>query len=104
MILSPSNRYRSIYETSLKLFEVFVEEIKNSPGDQEDESKSAQALGELEAIFDFILDQDFSLMEKKNNVELETTVKVSIDILTIVFIHIIVLKQRSPRGSHLKSP
>jgi hypothetical protein len=31
MILSKSNKYSPIYETSLKLFEVCVEAIKNRP-------------------------------------------------------------------------
>lgn len=35
MILNKSNKYSSIYETSLKLFEVFVETIKNETDDDQ---------------------------------------------------------------------
>jgi len=61
---------------------VFVEAIER-------DLKSEQGLLELRAIFDFILAQNFH--ENTENEDVETTAKVCIDILTIVFIHIIVL-------------
>jgi len=79
MILNKSNKYSSIYETSLKLFEVFVETIKNETDDDQ------RANDELQAIFDFVI----SIANNKLQ-DQDTTVKVSIDVLTIIFIHIIV--------------
>ena len=61
---------------------MFVEAIER-------DLKSEQGLLELRAIFDFILAQNFH--ENTANEDVETTAKVCIDILTIVFIHIIVL-------------
>ena len=89
MILLKSNKYSSIYETSLKLFEVFVETIKNETDDDQ------RASNELQAIFEFVIN---IASEKKSGEELETTVKVSIDILTIIFIHIVVTQHKITDG------
>jgi hypothetical protein len=89
MILQKSNKYSSIYETSLKLFEVFVETIKNETDDDQ------RASNELQAIFEFVIN---ITSERKSGEELETTVKVSIDILTIIFIHICVTQHKITDG------
>ena len=85
MILQKSNNYSSIYETSLKLFEVFVETIKNETDDD------LRANDELQAVFDFVIG---IFSERKSGEELNTAVKVSIDVLTIIFIHIIVTQHK----------
>ena len=70
---------------------MFIQSIKNQ------NDLNGLAKNEFQAIFDFILNQDYSHAndyydpqnhEKQEN--LQITVKVSIDILTIVFLHIIV--------------
>ena len=119
MILSKSNKYSPIYETSLKLFEVCVEAIKNRPiidAERKDnvesndgeslqelcdkfDTQKTNPLDELQAIFDFVIDQDYSTANGKSTEHVETTVKVAIDILTIVFIHIIVSHYKAGRRS-----
>jgi hypothetical protein len=109
------------------LFEVCVEAIKNRPildienkddvesGDGESlqelcdkiETKVIQKtnpLDELQAIFDFVIDQDYSTTSGKSTEQVETTVKVAIDILTIVFIHIVVSQQKAGRRSQVLAP
>jgi hypothetical protein len=100
-----------VYEQSLKVFEVFVQAIKN------DSSTQGEGNRDLQAIFDFILSQKFKI----NGDENEKTVKVTIDILTIVSLHIVVVEDRKvgasgsgaerqgqmtsmPRGSFLLDP
>ena len=50
-------------------------------------------------LFDFVIDQDYSTANGKSTERVETTVKVAIDILTIVFIHIIVSHYKAGRRS-----
>ena len=91
MILNKSNKYSSIYETSLKLFEVFVETIKNETDDDK------RANDELQAVFDFVI-----TISNNKNQDQDTTVKVSIDVLTIIFIHIVVKKENPLLNKLLK--
>ena len=84
MIIDKPLRYGPVYEQSLKVFEVFVQAIKNDCGSQGGGSK------DLQAIFDFILGQKF----RTNGDEHEKAVKVTIDILTIVSLHIVVVEDR----------
>ena len=91
MILNKTNKYSSIYETSLKLFEVFVETIKNETDDDQ------RANDELQAVFDFVI-----TISNNKNQDQDTTVKVSIDVLTIIFIHIVVKKENPLLNKLLK--
>jgi len=65
----------------------------------------------LNAIFDFILAQEIKEQAPENTAsdELETAVKVSIDMLTIIFLHIVISKQTyvppsSSNGSFFLDP
>jgi len=70
----------------LKLFEVFVQAIKS------DTSTLNEPDQELKAIFDFILSQDFKEQTSAGGEDISSTVKVSIDMLTILFVHIVISK------------
>jgi hypothetical protein len=85
MINENPKKFGTIYETSLRLFEVFVQAIKDDSVSGPSESSL-----ELKSIFDFILIQNFS----NTNENIDTIVKVCIDVLTIVFMHIIVVIEK----------
>lgn len=88
MILAKPTKYLPIYENSLMLLEVFIQSLKNETKSDENSSYCI----ELKNIFDFILILNFTEYSMQDS-DIDTNVKVSMDILTLIFTHIIVNKE-----------